>query len=49
MCSVHMWDMTHSHVGHDSCICEIRLVEAAVKGHDVLRSYVGHDSLICGT
>ena len=39
-----MWDMTHSHVGHDSFICGTWLIYT----WDMTHSHVGHDSFICG-
>jgi len=41
----HLWDMTHSHVGHDSFICGTWLIHMWGMTH----SHVGHDSFICGT
>ena len=49
---IHMWDMTHSYVGHDSFICETWLIHL----WHVTQSYVGHADeyvrhvlFMCGT
>jgi len=42
---IHIWDMTHSYVGHDSFICGTWLIHM----WDMTHSYVGHDSFICET
>jgi len=42
---IHMWDMTHSYVRHDSFICETWLIHM----WDMTHSYVRHDSFICET
>jgi len=40
---IHMCDMTHSYVGHDSLICVTWLIHMC----DMTHSYVKHDSFIC--
>jgi len=42
---IHMWDMTHSYVRHDSFICATWLIHMC----DMTHSYVRHDSFICAT
>jgi len=42
---LHMCDMTHAYVWHDSCICVTWLVHMC----DMTRSYVWHGSCICVT
>jgi len=42
---IHMCDMTHSYVWHDSFICVTWLIHMCDKTH----SYVWHDSFICVT
>ena len=40
---IHMWDMTHSCVGHDICVTWL------IDERETMQSYVWHDSFICGT
>jgi len=42
---IHMCDMTHPHVRHDSSICVTRLIHVC----DITHPYVWHDSSICVT
>jgi len=42
---IHMCDMTHSYVWHDSFICVTWLIHM----YDMAHSYVCHDSFICAT
>ena len=42
---MHMYDMTHAYVWHDSCICVMWLMHMC----DVTHAYVWHDSCICVT
>jgi len=39
---MHMWEMTHSYVWHDSCICETWLIHMC----DMTHAYVRHDVFI---
>jgi len=43
---VHMWDMTHSYVWHDSFVCVIRLIH---ERRDMSYSSVRHDPFMCET
>jgi len=43
MCLVHMWDMTHSYVRHDSFICATRLIQI----QNTTYLYVRHNSFTC--
>ena len=42
---IHMWDMTHSCVWHDTCECVTWFIHMC----DVTHSYLWHDSFICVT
>ena len=48
---IHMWDMTHSYVRHDSFICAAWLIHMCDMTHETQRTYstVRHDSFIWET